>query len=215
LTEPVFEVRIHPTALVEEGVEIGAGTAIWDHVHIRGPARIGRNCIVGGKTYIAYGVEVGDLVKVNANVYICYGVTIERGVMIGAGAIFTNDRFPRATTPDLSTLRASEPDENTLPTRVCEGATIGAGAVLGCDLTIGRFALVGMGSVVTRSVGDFCLAAGNPARTMAYVCRCGAPLLRFPGGHPPDTETMHCDSCQRSFRSVSGNVAELSSEQRD
>ena len=93
--------RIDPTAEIEPGVEIGSGTSIWDHVHVRGPARIGSDCIVGEKTYIAYGVEIGDRVKINAFVYVCNGVVVEDGVMIGAGAIFTNDRYPRATTPDL------------------------------------------------------------------------------------------------------------------
>ena len=140
--------RIHPTAIIEEGVQIGAGTSIWDHVHIRRSTRIGEQCIVGEKTYIAYDVRIGNRVKINAFVYVCAAVTIEDGVMISAGTIFTNDRFPRATTPDLKQLRPSEPDEHTLPTLVREGATIGAGSVIGNDLTIGRFAMVGMGSGV-------------------------------------------------------------------
>ena len=101
-------------------------------------------------------------------------MTIEDGVMISAGVIFTNDRFPRAATNDLKQLRSSAPDEHTLPTLVREGATIGAGAIIGCDLTIGRFAMVGMGSVVTRSVPDFHLVIGNPAA----VDRLRLPLRR-------------------------------------
>jgi UDP-2-acetamido-3-amino-2,3-dideoxy-glucuronate N-acetyltransferase len=155
--------RIHPTAIVEDGVEIGAGTSIWDNVHIRYATRIGEQCIVGEKTYIAYGVRIGHRVKINAFVYVCTAVTIEDGVMISAGTVFTNDRFPRATTPDLQQLRASEPDEHTRPTLVREGATIGARSVIGSDLVIGRFAMIGMGSVVTRSVPDFHLALGHPA----------------------------------------------------
>ena len=122
MTPPHAGVRIHPTAEIEDGVEIGAGTAIWSGVHVRGPGtRIGVDCIVGERTHIAYGVQIGDRVKLNAFVYVCTGVTIENGVMIGAGTIFTNDRYPRATTPDLATLRPSEPDERTLPTLVGEG----------------------------------------------------------------------------------------------
>jgi len=157
-------VRIHPTALIEPGVEIGPGTAVWDHAHIRGPARLGADCIVGGKSYIAYDVEIGNRVKINAFVYLCAGVTVEDGVMISAGAIFTNDRFPRAAWPDLAELLPSAPGEHTLPTRVREGATIGAGAIVGCDLEIGRFAMVGMGAVVTRSTWRW---AARPARTAA------------------------------------------------
>jgi UDP-2-acetamido-3-amino-2,3-dideoxy-glucuronate N-acetyltransferase len=183
-------VRVHETAQVESGVEIGEGTAIWAHVHVRGPARIGRDCIVGEKTYIAYGVDIGDRVKINAMVYICNAVTIETGVMIAAGTIFTNDRFPRATTPDLRELRSSEPDEDTLPTLVREGATIGAASVVGCDLEIGRFAMVGMGSIVTKSVPDFHLVVGAPARPIGIVCRSGEVLLRFDGDRAPDTDEL-------------------------
>lgn len=172
--------RIHPTAIIEEGVEIGPGTAVWDNVHIRAPARIGADCIIGEKTYIAYGVEIGKRVKINAFVYICAGVSVEDGVMVSALTTFTNDRFPRATTPNLKQLRDSGPDEYTRFTRVREGATIGAGCVIGCDLTIGRFAMVGMGGLVTRSIPDFHLAVGQPARSVGFVCRCGEPLVRFP-----------------------------------
>jgi len=165
--------KIHPTAIVEPGVLIGDNTAVWDNVHIRHSTSIGSACITGENTYIAYGVDIGDRVKINAFVYICNAVTIERGVMIAAGTVFTNDRFPRATTPDLLTLRPSEPDEETPPTLVREGGTIGANATIGCGLTIGRFAMIGMGSVITRDVPDFHIVVGNPARTIGYACSCG------------------------------------------
>lgn len=190
-------VRIHPTAMVEAGVEIGDGTSVWDNVHIRGPARIGRDCIVGGKTIVSYGVVIGDRVKINSFVYIPTGVTIETGVMISAGAIFTNDRYPRATTPDLSALRGSEPDEKTLPTVVREGATIGAGCLIGPGVEIGAFAMVGMGAVVTRDVAPHALVIGSPARMAGLVCRCGEPLLK---GEPRAAEAeLSCASCGRIF----------------
>ena len=148
-------------------------------MHIRFDTTIGEECIIGEKTYVAYGVVIGNRVKINSMVYICNAVTIEDGVMVSAGTIFTNDRFPRATTPDLTELRGSDPDEHTLPTLVREGATIGAGCTIGNDLEIGRFAMVGMGSVVTRSVPDFHLVLGNPARSVGCVCRCGPLLTRF------------------------------------
>lgn len=208
--KPRMRAQIHPTAIIEPGVEIGPRTRVWDHVHVRAPARIGADCILGEKSYVAYGVEIGDRVKINAFVYLCTGVTLERGVMVAAGAVFTNDRFPRATTPDLARLRPSEPDEHTLPTRVGEGATIGARAVVGCGLTIGRFAMVGMGAVVTRSVPPFHLAIGSPARSAGYVCRCGPPLLRFASADPPaGAADLLCSACGRRYVASAGEVAEV------
>ncbi len=168
---------VHPTAHVEPGVIIGPNTAVWDNVHIRHSTRIGADCIIGEKSYIAYGVEIGDLVKINAFVYVCTAVTIERGVMIAAGVVFTNDRCPRATNPQLDRLLSSDPDEKTLKTLVCEGATIGAQATIGPGLRIGRFAMIGMGSVVTRDVPDFCIVAGNPAKFVGFACTCGRTLV--------------------------------------
>jgi len=199
--------KIHSTALLEEDVHIGAGSSIWDNVHIRHGARLGEGCIVGGKSYIAYDVKIGDRVKINAFVYICNAVTIEDGVMISAGTVFTNDRFPRATTSDLKHLRPSEPDEHTLPTLVREGATIGASCVVGNGLSIGRFAMVGMGSVVTKSVPDFHLVLGNPARSIGCVCRCGQLTARFqPNSISAD---LTCPTCGLKYSVTQGVVTEV------
>jgi acetyltransferase-like isoleucine patch superfamily enzyme len=209
-------VRVHATALIEPGVELGPGTAVWDHVHIRGPARLGADCIVGGKSYIAYGVEIGNRVKINSFVYLCSAVKVEDGVMISAGTIFTNDRLPRAATPDLAALRTSEPDEHTRPTLVCEGATIGARTVVGCDLEIGRFAMIGMGSVVTASVPAFHLALGSPARSVGCVCRCGQPLVRFAAGSVPPPGRLACAACGRTYHIGPGaEVTELAAGDAD
>jgi len=204
--------RIHPTALIEDGVVIGDDTVVWDNVHIRHSTSIGKRCIIGEKTHIAYGVRIGDLVKINAMVYICTAVTIDDGVMISAGTIFTNDRFPRAAFPDLREPRPSEPDEHTLPTVVRAGATIGAGCVIGCDLEIGMFAMIGMGSVVTKSVPAFHLAIGNPARSVGVVCRCGAPVYRHGRGGvvPPQAQLeAACPSCARRYVISGAFVREL------
>lgn len=179
-------IRIHPTAIIEDGVSFGEGTSIWDNVHIRHGASLGEECIVGEKSYIAYDVKIGNRVKINAMVYICAAVTIEDGVMISASTTFTNDRFPRATFPDLKSLRPSEPDEHTLPTLVREGSTIGAGCIIGNDLEIGRWAMVGMGSVVTKSVPDFHLVLGSPARSIGAVCKCGLLFHKFADGESGD-----------------------------
>lgn len=202
--------RIHPSARIEDGVEIGLGTAIWDQVHIRGPGTtIGAECIVGEKTYIAYGVSIGNRVKLNAFVYVCNAVTIEDGVMVAAGTIFTNDRFPRAATADLQHLLSSAPDVHTQPTVVREGATIGAGCVIGSDLAIGRFAMIGMASVITHPVADFHLVVGHPARSVGMVCRCGEPFVRYATGAKPEPGEYTCASCGLRYCVEGEQVREL------
>jgi UDP-2-acetamido-3-amino-2,3-dideoxy-glucuronate N-acetyltransferase len=199
---------IHPTALIEDGVEIGADSSVWDGVHIRRNTRIGHHCIIGEKSHISYDVQIGNLVKINAFVYICTAVTLEDGVMVSAGCIFTNDRYPRAAEPELLALRSSDPDEQTLPTVVRAGATLGAGSIIGCNLTIGRFAMVGMGSVVTRPIDDFHLALGHPARIVGYVCRCGLPFAKFEPDHHPERVAHSCNICRRRYTARSGVVSE-------
>ncbi|MBC5829936.1 MAG: N-acetyltransferase [Candidatus Eremiobacteraeota bacterium] len=204
LTHP----RIHSSAVLEHGVEIGNGTSIWDNVHIRRETSLGIDCIVGEKTYIAYGVTIGNRVKINAFVYICTGVTLQDGVMISAGTVFTNDRFPRATDPTLTRLRPSDPDESTRMTLVKNGATIGANCTIGSDLSIGAFAMVGMGTVVTKSVPDFHLVVGNPARSVACVCRCGELLERFDVPHGVPNGSCECLTCGRTYEIKAGHVTE-------
>jgi UDP-2-acetamido-3-amino-2,3-dideoxy-glucuronate N-acetyltransferase len=201
--------QVHPTAIVESEVRLGHRTTVWDSVHIRRGASIGDDCIVGEKTYIAYDVRIGDRVKINAFVYICAEVLIENGVMISAGTVFTNDRHPRATTTDLRHLRSSEPDSHTLRTIVREGASIGANCTIGCNLEIGRFAMVGMGAVVTKSVPPFALVFGNPARCVGYVCRCGCPLLRSNGGCFPNSATLRCSVCSLVYCFENSVINEL------
>jgi UDP-2-acetamido-3-amino-2,3-dideoxy-glucuronate N-acetyltransferase len=200
-------VRIHPTAIVEANVSLGEGTSVWDNVHIRRDTALGEECIVGGKTTIAYGVSIGNRVKLNSQVYICNGVTIEDGVMVSAGTIFTNDRFPRAATSDLKNLRSSDPDEHTQLTLVREGVTIGAGCIIGSNLEIGRFAMIGMGSIVTKSVPDFHLVLGNPARSIGCVCRCGEPIAKWDDGDSPGK--VVCSVCGFAYEVTNRQVREL------
>ena len=129
--------------------------------------------------------------------------------MISAGTIFTNDRFPRATTPDLKHLRPSEPDEHTLPTLVREGATIGAGCTIGNDLVIGRFAMIGMGSLVTKSIPDFHLAMGHPATSIGCVCRCGQLMLRFEQQAETRSQEVNCHDCGLTYALNDQVVSEL------
>jgi acetyltransferase-like isoleucine patch superfamily enzyme len=194
-------VIIHPTALIEAGVRLGAGTAVWDHVHIRRGASIGSRCIIGEKTYIAYDVTIGDLVKINAFVYLCAGVTIEDLVMVSAGTVFTNDRCPRAAIPERAELITSAPTDRMLRTIVRRGATIGANATIGPGLELGEFCMVGMGAVVTKPVRPFQLVVGCPARAQGWVCVCGEPLAeRFPSG------AIACEQCSRSYVTADGGL---------
>jgi len=188
-------VEIHPTAIIEEGVAIGAGTSVWDNVHIRKNTSIGENCIVGEKTYIAYDVKIGNAVKINSFVYICTGVTIEDQAMISAGTIFTNDLLPRAFDPEGVSIKTSDPTEETLETRVCRGATIGAGCVIGPGIELGEYCMIGMGSVVTRTVAPHQLVFGNPAKPKGFVCVCGEILVK---GEPSEG-SVDCGKCQREY----------------
>lgn len=192
---------IHPTAIIEERVCVGANTSIWDSVHIRKRAQIGHDCIVGEKTYIAYDVKIGDYVKINAMVYIPTAVRIEDFVMISAGTVFTNDKLPRAFRPDLSRLASSEPSEETLPTVVRRGVTIGANATVGCGIELGAFSMVGMGSVVTKSIPPHTLVFGNPGVHRGYVCTCGQVLVSFRecAGITESGRKITCPRCARVF----------------
>lgn len=196
--------------MVEDGVSLGAGTSVWDNAHLRGPGTsLGVDCIVGGKTTIAYGVVIGDRCKINSGCYVCNGVTLGDAVMLGAGTTFTNDRFPRACEPDGKTLRGSEPDEHTLLTVVGEGATTGANVTLGPGLSIGRYAMIGMAAVVTRDVGDFHLVVGFPARAVGAVCRCGPPLFRGDPADPAFAGEHACNACGRRYQNTAGVLREV------
>ena len=197
--------RVHAAADVEDGVTVGPGTAIWQRAQVRTGARIGADCIVGRDAFIDGGVEIGDRTKIQNAALLYHGVTVGDGVFIGPGAILTNDRFPRAITADGELARAA--DWELSPIRVEHGASIGAGAIVvaGCD--IGRFATVGAGAVVTRSVPGHSLVAGNPARRIGWVCACGARLNDGRGDPAPaqieryaTNPELSCARCGRRYR---------------
>lgn len=162
---------IHPSAEVEPGAVIGEGSKIWHLCHIRRDARIGTECVLGRGVFVDAGVQIGSRVKIQNYVSVFHGVTIEDGVFVGPHVCFTNDLFPRAVNPDMS-LKAAD-DWTLTETRVKAGASIGANATIVCGVTVGRWAMIGSGSVVTRDVPDYALAVGNPARMIGYVCACG------------------------------------------
>lgn len=190
--------RIHPTALIEDGVEIGEHSSIWDNVHIRRDTRLGHHVSVGEKSHIAYAVRIGDNVKINAFVYICTGVEIEDMCMISAGTVFTNDRYPRAMNRELTELETSDPTEETLLTVVRRGCTIGAHATIGPGVILGEFSMIGMGAVVTRDVPPQALVVGNPATVVGYVCICGPRLINLSRAPEPGS-TLTCHRCARVY----------------
>lgn len=167
---------IHPTAGISEQAEIGAGTRIWAYAQVREYAVIGDHCNIGRGVYIDTHVQVGSNVKIQNYVSVFEGVTIADGVFIGPHVCFTNDLFPRAI--NLDGTRKGPQDWQVTPTVVEYGASIEAGAVVRCGVTIGRFALIGAGSVVTRDVVAHSLVVGSPARHRGYVCRCAYLLER-------------------------------------
>jgi UDP-2-acetamido-3-amino-2,3-dideoxy-glucuronate N-acetyltransferase len=167
-------VRIHPTADVSPKARIGEGTSIWHQAQVREEAQLGRDCVIAKGAYIDAGVRIGNNVKVQNYVSIYHGVVIEDGVFVGPHVCFTNDRFPRAVNPDGS-LKGTE-DWEVSTTLVREGAALGANSTIVAGTTVGRWAMVGSGSVVTRDVPDHGLVWGNPARLRGFVCPCGARL---------------------------------------
>ncbi len=182
-------VRVHPTAEVAAGAEIGAGSQVWHQAQVREGARLGRGCIVGKGVYIDFGVQIGDNVKIQNRASVYHGVTLEDGVFVGPHVVFTNDKRPRAINPDGT--RKGDSDWTVGQTRVRQGASIGAGALVLPDVTVGRWAMVGAGALVTHDVPDYGLVLGHPARLVGYVCACGE---RLPGGLTPPSPVT-CTAC--------------------
>jgi len=162
-----MEGSVHPSAIVDAGAEIGAGTRIWHFCHVYAGARIGADCVLGQNVMVAAGVVVGRGVKIQNNVSLYTGVTLEDEVFCGPSAVFTNVSTPRAFVERKSEFR---------PTLVRRGATVGANATVLCGVTIGRYALIGAGAVVTRDVLDHALVAGTPARRIGWVSTTGELL---------------------------------------
>lgn len=157
-----------PTAIIDDGAIIGAGTKIWHFSHVMSGARIGQNCSLGQNVYVGGQAVIGNNVKIQNNVSVYDKVVIDDYVFCGPSMVFTNDFNPRSKYP--------KGRENFLPTHIKEGSSIGANATIVCGNTIGKSAFIGSGSVVTKDIPDYAIAYGNPARVHGWICECGTKL---------------------------------------
>lgn len=185
---------VHPTAIVDDGAEIGEGTKVWHFCHIMPGARIGRRCSFGQNVVIMPGVVIGDNVKVQNNILICTGVFLDDDVFCGPSVTFTNVRTPRSHVPRRDAYQ---------DTRVGRGASLGGNCTVVCGHSIGRYALIGAGAVVTRDVPDYALVVGNPARISGWVCQCGEKLA----GAKPAKSRLTCAACGDVYRFEEGALA--------
>jgi acetyltransferase-like isoleucine patch superfamily enzyme len=179
---------IHPTAIVDKTAKIGQGTKIWHFAHVRENAKIGKNCVFGHAVYVDRNVKIGNCVKLENRANVYDGVTIEDDVFIGPHVTFTNDLYPRSFSVDWKIV----------PTLVKKGASIGAGSVVVCGVTLGEYAMVGAGSVVTKNVPAHALVFGNPSRIRGFVCVCGRNLVEEK--KQSKSVLMTCMSCGRKFK---------------
>lgn len=186
-------VRIHPTAEVSDKITIGEGSSIWHHAQVREGVTIGEKCIIGKGVYVDAGVSIGNHVKIQNYVSVYHGVTLEDGVFVGPHVCFTNDMRPRAINPDGS-LKAAD-DWVLSETLIKRGAALGANSTIRCGITIGEWAMVGSGSVVTKDVPAHGLVYGNPARLHGFVCACGEILEKESQGAA--AVTLKCPKCGR------------------
>ena len=183
---------VHETSVVEPGAEIGTGTKIWHFCHIMPRAVIGKNCILGQNVFIGSGVKIGNGVKIQNNVSVYEGVILEDGVFCGPSATFTNVINPR------SEIERKEEFRKTLIRR---GATLGANSTILCGVTIGSYAMVGAGAVVTKDLPDYALAYGVPCQVRGWVCVCGNSLPEKGLG-----EALHCLACRREYQRDGGFI---------
>jgi len=169
-----MEYFVHPTAEVSDKAKIGKDTKIWHYVQVRENVQIGKNCVFGKGTYVDFDVKIGDNVKVQNRVSIYHGVVIEDGVFIGPHVCFTNDKVPRAINENGSSKLNCDWKVGKILVKI--GASIGAGVIILPNVTIGEYAMVGAGSIVTKDIPDYALVYGNPAEIHGRVDKSGEKI---------------------------------------
>jgi acetyltransferase-like isoleucine patch superfamily enzyme len=199
-TPAAAPVRIAAGADVDERAEIGEGSSVWHLAQIREDAVLGRDCVVGRGAYVGTGVTIGDNVKIQNYALVYEPATLGDGCFVGPAAVLTNDLRPRSVAPDGTQKRGG--DWHAVGVEVSEGASIGARAVCVAPVRVGRWAMVGAGSVVTRDVPDFALVVGVPARRIGWVGRSGERLVDAGDGRWRDPATGE------TFRETDGRLVE-------
>lgn len=187
---------VNQFAVVDDNVEIGDGTKIWHFSHVQKGARIGKNCVMGQNVNIANDVIIGNYVKIQNNVSVYEGVELEDYVFCGPSMVFTNILNPRCKYPQVG-------KEFYIKTLVKEGASLGANSTVVCGHTIGRFAFVGAGSVVTKDVPDFALVVGNPARVVGWFSEAGKKL------HFDKNGFAFCEKSNKKYKIENNLVSEV------
>jgi UDP-2-acetamido-3-amino-2,3-dideoxy-glucuronate N-acetyltransferase len=176
-----IDYQVHYSAIVDEGAVIGAGTRVWHFCHVCNGTEIGERCSLGQNVFVARHVRIGNNVKIQNNVSVYEGVILEDDVFCGPSMVFTNVKTPRAAFPRNTAV-------DYLTTRVKRGASIGANATVVCGVTVGAWAFIAAGAVVTKDVPDFAMMAGVPARQIGWACECGEGLDVVHGAG-------RCESC--------------------
>lgn len=192
------DVMIHPKALVESD-EIGAGTRVWAFAHVMNGAKIGKDCNIGDYCFVESGAVIGDRCTIKNGTMIWEGVTLDEGVFVGPNVLFTNDLAPRSPRLPEASARYAEKKNWLTPTKIERGAAIGAGAVILPGITIGEFAMVAAGAVVTKSVPAHRLVMGFGAKVSGFVCRCGHSL-QF------RVKSAICENCKTRYLSTKEGV---------